>query len=89
MQEEHIVTVVMATCCLHSYLRDDSCHWTENDLNTSIEDMAGLQNLRNIGGNSRTDALAVRDSFKSYFNSVAGSIEWQLMRVRAGRRKNV
>ncbi|KAL0879747.1 hypothetical protein ABMA27_003460 [Loxostege sticticalis] len=82
----HIVTVVMTTCCLHNFLRNDSCHWTENDLNTS---MRGLQNLRNVGGNSRTDALAVRDSFKSYFNSEAGSVDWQLRRIRAGMRVNV
>jgi len=48
--------------------------------------MRGLQDLRNIGGNSKTDALAVRDGFKCYFNSAAGSVEWQLRRVRAGRR---
>lgn len=82
MHEEHVVTVVMATCCLHNFLRNDTCHWTEND-NTS---MRGLRNLRNVGGNSRTDALAVRDSFKSYFNSEAGSVDWQLRRIRAGRR---
>lgn len=88
MHEEHIITVVMATCCLHNFLRNDTCYWTD-DLNTSLAEIAGLQNLRNIGGNPRADALAVRDSFKSYFNSAAGSIEWQLRRVRAGRRANV
>lgn len=86
MSQEHIVSVVMATCCLHNFLRNDMCHWTENDLNISISNMRGLQDLRNIGGNSKTDALAVRDGFKSYFNSAAGSVEWQLRKVRAGRR---
>lgn len=86
MSQEHIVSVVMATCCLHNFLRNDTCHWTENDLNISIFNMRGLQDLRNIGGNLKTDALAVRDGFKSYFNSAAGSVEWQLRRVRAGRR---
>ncbi|XP_060843970.1 uncharacterized protein LOC132923968 [Rhopalosiphum padi] len=76
MSQEHIVCVVMATCCLHNFLRNDTCHWTENDLNISISNMIGLQDLRNIGGNSKTDALAVRDGFKSYFNSATVSVEW-------------
>lgn len=86
MSQEHTVSVVMATCCLHNFLRNGTCHWTENDLNISISNVTGLQDLRNIGGNPKTDALAVRDYFKNYFNSAAGSVEWQLRRVRAGRR---
>ncbi|XP_050526869.1 uncharacterized protein LOC126897372 [Daktulosphaira vitifoliae] len=81
MSQELIVSVVMVTCCLHNFLRNDACHWTENDLNISISNMRRLQDLKNIGENSKTDALAVRDRFKSYFNSAAGSVEWQLSRV--------
>lgn len=87
MHEEHIVTVVITTCCLPNFLRDDTCYWTEHDLNISLAEMSGLQNLRNIRGNSRTDALTVRDNFKNYFNSEVGLVEWQL-RVRSGRHEN-
>lgn len=28
---EHMDKVVLATCCLHNFLRSDTCHWTEYD----------------------------------------------------------
>jgi hypothetical protein len=77
MSHEHIKTVLLAACCLHSFfLRDDTCHWTENDLSIYISDMKGLQNTQKIGGNSSISAVQIRDRFKSYFNSAAGSLKW-------------
>jgi hypothetical protein len=66
-------TVLLAAC---------TCHWTENDLSISISDMKGLQNIQKIGGNFSVSALQIRDRFKSYFNSAAGSLEGQLRKVR-------
>jgi hypothetical protein len=63
-------------------LRDDTCHWTENDLRIYISDMKGLQNIKKIGGNASVSAMQIRDRFNSYINSVAGSLEWQLRKVR-------
>jgi hypothetical protein len=67
-------------------LRDDTGHWTENDLNISISDMKSLQNIQKIGGSSSISAVQIRDRFKSYFNSAAGSLEWQLRKVREGKK---
>lgn len=86
MSHEHVVCVVMATCCLHNFLRNDACQWTENDQRVFLSGTAGLQRLRGTGGVARHDALNVRNTFKTYVNSEVGSVEWQLARVRAGRR---
>lgn len=86
VSHEHSVTIIMATCCLHNFLRDDTCHWTESDLQVSLSNVEGLRSLRRSGGTSRQDALEVRECFKQYFNSDIGSVEWQQRRVRAGQR---
>lgn len=86
MSHEHVVSVVMATCCLHNFLRDDTCHWIESDLHVSVSNLSALKPLRGTGGASRQVALEIRDAFKTYFNSETGSVPWQLQRVRAGRR---
>jgi hypothetical protein len=85
MSQEHIKTVLLAASCLHNFLRDDTCHLTGNDLRISISDMKGLQSIQKIGGNSSMIAVEIRDRFKSYFNSAAGSLEWQLRKVRQGK----
>jgi hypothetical protein len=84
VSHEHVITVVFACCCLHNYMRNDACHWTEEDLHISIDNIEGLENLR-IGGNASLNALEVRDRFKNYFNSAAGSVEWQFNKIREGK----
>lgn len=69
MSLEHVNTVLLAACCLHNLLRDDTCHWTKNNLIISISVMNGLQNDQKIGGNFSISAVQIRDLFKSYFNS--------------------
>lgn len=85
LSHEHCNTVILAACCLHNYLRNDNCHWTESDLNLDISKVGGLQNLNRIGGNSSNEALKVRDEFKKYFNSPVGSVQWQVQKVRVGK----
>jgi hypothetical protein len=50
MSHERVNTVVVACCCLHNYLRNDASHWTEEDLNISIDNTEGLENLSWIAG---------------------------------------
>jgi hypothetical protein len=57
MSHEHVNTVVVACCCLHNYLRKEACHWTEEDLNISIDNIEGSENLKRIGGNGSLNAL--------------------------------
>ncbi|CAK1591019.1 unnamed protein product [Parnassius mnemosyne] len=85
MSHDHTVTVVSAICCLHNFLRDDTCYWSERDQTITLRDMNALENFRGFGGNSTSDALAVRNAFKEYFSSESGAIPWQRRRVRAGR----
>jgi hypothetical protein len=85
MSHEHVNTVVLACCCLHTYLKNDAYHWTEEDLNISVDNIEGLENLRRTGGNASLNALEVRDRFENYFNSAAGSVDWQFNKIREGR----
>jgi hypothetical protein len=62
MSHEHINSVVLAACCLHSYLRNDTCQITDSDLNVYISDTRGLENLERIGENAHSNALEVKRS---------------------------
>ncbi|KAB0801381.1 hypothetical protein PPYR_05735 [Photinus pyralis] len=77
--------VILATCCLHNFLRNDTCHWTEEQHETIVRP-EGIENIPGIGGASTTNAMGVRDSFKNYFNSPNGSVSWQTEMVRRGKR---
>ncbi|KAK5649592.1 hypothetical protein RI129_000621 [Pyrocoelia pectoralis] len=85
LSHDHINLVVLAACCLHNYLRNDICHWTESDLKVDVPNVKGLQNLQGIGGNACSAALRIRDEFTKYFNSPAGSVPWQMDKVRVGK----
>jgi hypothetical protein len=71
---------------LYNYLRNDACHWTEEDLNISVDNTEGSENLRRIGGNASLNVLEARDRFINYFNSDAGSVDWKFSKIREGRR---
>ena len=67
----------MATVLLHNILTvpaDKVC--TEVIERAKIFDDA-LQYLANVGSRPATAANDVRNYFTEYFNSVAGSVEWQ------------
>lgn len=72
---EHLDIIVGATCCLHNFLRNDTCHWLPDDENNPPAD--GLQDINHIGGNPTTTAMMVREKFKDFFNSAGGSVPWQ------------
>jgi hypothetical protein len=74
MSHEHVNTVVVACCCLHNYLRNDACHWTEEDLDISIGNIKGSENLRRTGRNAGLNALEVKDRFQNS-NSAVVSVD--------------
>ncbi|XP_022910414.2 uncharacterized protein [Onthophagus taurus] len=84
MSRDHTVTIILAICALHNFLREDICYWSKND-HVRLSDMRGIKNMRGARGNIRTTALAVRNTFKDYFCSEVGSVEWQRRRVREGK----
>lgn len=46
MSPEHLNIVISACCCLHNYLRNDTCYWNETDLAITIDNVEGLRNMR-------------------------------------------
>lgn len=83
---EHVNVIVKATCVLHNYLRDDTCHWADNEQDQAEVASDVLRPLLGIGGNSAQQALRIREQFKNYFISTEGAVDWQVQEVRAGRR---
>lgn len=82
---ENLDKVVLATCCLHNFLRNDTCHWVEEE--ESLPPPTGIRNVTGIGGSATTIAMRVREELKHYFNSDVGSVSWQRDMVRRGRRQ--
>lgn len=87
LSQEHLISVVLAVCCLHNYLNKDSCYWTEGDLAVTVSNARTLAPLKGTGGLSGSEAIAVRNIFKDYFNSEMGSVQWQMKRVRVGKQR--
>jgi hypothetical protein len=85
MSHKHIKTVLPAGCCLHHFLKDDTCHWTENYLSISISDMKSLQNIQKIGSSS-ISAMQITDGFKLL---QFGCRFLRMATVKSLRRKNI
>ncbi|XP_030757115.1 protein ANTAGONIST OF LIKE HETEROCHROMATIN PROTEIN 1-like [Sitophilus oryzae] len=85
---EHLDKVVLATCCLHNFLRD--CDVSGGISEEEQEDdrtiPQGLIDIPGIGGNPSLYAVDVREKFKNYFVSETGSLPWQVEMVRRGRK---
>ena len=88
LSADNVDHVVKAACCLHNYLTEDKEY--ENicvDLNprgrAPFDDQGVVCMFlpRLNGYRSTDDAQAVRNLFKTYFNSPAGSVTWQDTRV--------
>lgn len=92
MKPKHVNKVVLATCCLHNFLKSDCptllAEIIENEGPAKNPDNGVLQDLRNVGGAFAGSAYLVREKFKDYFSSPSGSVEWQVRAVRQGRRYN-
>jgi len=69
--------IILATCVLHNFIRRD-CRATSflqhNDPPTISSE---LQNIPMQGGSARQAAFEVRELYKDFFNSPAGSVPWQ------------
>lgn len=81
---EHLDQVVLATCCLHNFLRNDNNHFAKMLEADVVEEPNGLQNLNRIGGRRTNVASETRDIFKNYFTSAVGSVDWQDEMIRRG-----
>lgn len=72
MQPMHLDSMVLACTCLHNYIR-------ENDEleNLQLPSNSILQNMRSVDNQTTTNAMVIRDKFKSYFISEHGAVPWQ------------
>nr|CAI5867877.1 unnamed protein product [Callosobruchus analis] len=80
---DHLDLITLACTAMHNYLRNDSCAWQPGELEREDE-VEGLDDLPNIGGNFQRDAFNIREQFKQFFVSNQGSVPWQLNRINAG-----
>ena len=78
LNPDNVTTVVKATVLLHNILTvpADKVHTEVIDRGAILDDDA-FQDLANVGSRPATAANDVRNYFTDYFNSVAGSVEWQ------------
>lgn len=76
--------VIIVACCLHNLLRDafleanGTPHYQIENISPPTENM---RPLAAAGGYADANGFDVRDAFKEYFNSNAGTTPWQLHRV--------
>ena len=60
---------MLATTCLHNFLRgDDENLWRPGEVEKH-EEIRGLQHPTKTGGNAALEAFEIRDGFRTYFNS--------------------
>lgn len=71
--------IILATCILHNFIKkydkNTYAYASKEDIVTSGGRKLG--NLPLQGGNATKDAFQVRELFKEFFNSEAGSVPWQ------------
>jgi hypothetical protein len=86
MCHEHKNSVEFAPFPPSNYLRNETCQWTDSDLNIRISDRRGLEYLEWIVANAVPSAMEVRDWYRHYFNSDVGSVQWQRNKFLLGKR---
>nr|CAI5846090.1 unnamed protein product [Callosobruchus analis] len=74
MNPEHVDKIILATCCLHNFLRPALIPVQSFDNNLNNDN---IKNLRRVGGNATVDAMSIRDTFANYFSSPEGAVPWQ------------
>nr|CAI5835505.1 unnamed protein product [Callosobruchus analis]CAI5854414.1 unnamed protein product [Callosobruchus analis] len=74
MNPEHVDKIILATCCLHNFLRPALIPVQSFDNNLNNDN---IQNLRRVGGNATVEAMSIRDTFANYFSSPEGAVPWQ------------
>lgn len=68
----YLDSMILACTCLHNYIR-------ENDEleNLELPSNSILQDIRSVDYHTMTNAMVIRETFKSYFISEHGAVPWQ------------
>lgn len=71
-------TIVMTTCILHNYIKEDSTDVHSREVSSSSSLPAGLiTSLNGQRGSAQPEAFENRDKFKKFFCSAAGKLPWE------------
>ncbi|XP_024083015.1 protein ANTAGONIST OF LIKE HETEROCHROMATIN PROTEIN 1-like isoform X2 [Cimex lectularius] len=79
----NVDNIILSTCVLHNFIRKyERYEGTpvisgETSSNEYRPVNSALRNLSHKGGNATKHAFQIRDAFKDYFASEAGSVPWQ------------
>ncbi|XP_039757928.1 uncharacterized protein LOC120632189 [Pararge aegeria] len=80
VQPHHLDKIILACTCLHNFLIDEKyIHTQSHESNQSeiiFQDFEQLNEEEEDGSNV-TESMKIRDEFKKYFSSEAGSVHWQ------------
>lgn len=63
LKPSNVENMILATCCLHNFLRDELNEFDENHKPFSMH----IHGLPGNGGNSTHGAMYIKDQFKNYF----------------------
>ena len=79
LHPDNVTTVVKATVLLHNILTVPTDKVRTDVINKNRSEIPhdAFQDLANVGSRPATAANDVRNYFTEYFNSAAGSVEWQ------------
>ncbi|XP_071054469.1 uncharacterized protein [Onthophagus taurus] len=79
---ENVDYVILTTCILHNFIKKIDTNTYKHDItSTTVAEETKLEKLPMQGGNTTRDAFRVRELFKDFFNSEAGSVPWQNDRI--------
>ncbi|KAL4104448.1 hypothetical protein QTP88_019749 [Uroleucon formosanum] len=71
-------TIVMTTCILHNYIKEDATDVHSREVSSSSSLPAGLiTSLNGQGGSAQPEAFENREKFKKFFCSPAGKLPWE------------
>lgn len=73
MLPDNADNVIFATCILHNYLRDNAPDVTNMNVTNNG---SSLEEIARQGGNAPQGAFLVREKFREFLNSPAGSLPW-------------
>lgn len=77
LKPENADKIILTTCILHNYVRDHNINKEDCAFNYNTDSDTGLQNLPLQRGNVTNNAFTVRDTFKDFFMTKEGLVEWQ------------
>ena len=77
LEPEKVKVIVHTACCLHNFLSTNSTASSYMSVTDDGSTAAAMSTIVHTGNRHSTDAGNIRDNYCKYFNSAAGSVNWQ------------